>query len=296
MRKSFKHLLIFISLFLLCVSSITLCYAHPNAEEHDEELFSVLFEEGYSKYQSEEIKNNINAINYASNLCIDQYGGSGEARYKRLKQLGMGGLPWNFSTINYSVDFDSRNGTQISPNTHRKYTHQGWDIEYNNDSANKFWKKRRTVLLGTLNTIFGFTKFPFFGYGDKCNALAGIIYIVHILGDINEADDSSKIKYLMHLAGRKDTDQNDMISALRNYIEILFSDQEKTEEYKDLIKGFDEIEKRVEKIYKPDSYYTTDEFTEYHQCADDLFDLLKKNMPKLLKREEFFKKKFYPSS
>lgn len=102
-----------------------ICYAHLHAEEHDADLFAVLFEEGYSKYQSEEIKNSINAINWAANLCIDQYGGSRKANYERLKQLGMDGLPWNFSAIDYSIDFDSRNGMQISPNTHRKYTHQG---------------------------------------------------------------------------------------------------------------------------------------------------------------------------
>ena len=121
------------------------------------------------------------AIEYAAQLTIDQYGGKNRENYNQLKKWGMGGLPLRFSTIDYMEDL-SGSGIKITPNTHRLYTHQGWDREYTTNNVQKFWTARRNVLLGTLNTIFGFSSFPFlFGYTEECNSLAGIIYYTHLL-------------------------------------------------------------------------------------------------------------------
>lgn len=290
-----KYLLTILTVILIIFSSTAPCYAHENASEHDKELESVLFESGYSKYQSEKIKNYVTALEYASNLTIDQYGGTGKDKFNALKAWGMKGLPLRFDTIDYSEDLFG-NGKKINPNTHRMYTHQGWDIDYGNAKVNKFWKARKTVLLGTVNTVFDFGAFPpIVGYNDQCNSLAGIIYYVHILGDYAEADKKEKIQQLATLAGR--TDGCDMIPALQEYIGVLFADQQSSRDYKELMDGLDDIADRAAPIYRSTGGVNTDEeFQKYHQYAEDLMGLLQKHMPGLLKNEEFFKKVFYPDA
>ena len=154
-------------------------YAHPEAREHDAELEKVLFEDGYSKYQSDKIKNNIKALEYASYLAIDQFGGNGVNQYNTLKELKMGGVPRKFSTIDYR--YVPGTTKLINANTHRAYTHQGWDRNYSSKGKDiqKFWTARREVLLGTVNSIFDFDSVTIWGYSDKCNSMAGIIYYVH---------------------------------------------------------------------------------------------------------------------
>ena len=294
MKNFLKSILTIVTAFILVTSALITCYAHPTAGEHDKELEAVLFERGYSKHQ-EKIKDYVTAIEYASNLTIDQYGGSGEDKYKELRRLKMGGLPLRFDTIDYCEDLFGQ-GKKINPNTHRLYTHQGWDRDHGNSKVNKFWKTRKKILLGTVNSIFDFGKFSAFtGYSDKCNSLAGIIYFVHILGDYDEANDRSKIVYLADLSGRKDG--YDMIPALQQYIKTLFQDQKSSQDYKDLMKGLDDIGKKAGRIFRSTGGVNTDEeFQEYRQYALDLMELLQNHMPQLLKNEEFFKNVFYPNA
>ena len=286
-----KFLLTTTILSVLLIFSVTPYYAHPNANEHNKELESVLFERGYSKHLSKR-KEYITAIEEASYLTIDQYGGRGEDTYKSLKKKKMGGLPFKFDTIDYREDLFG-NGTKINPNTHRLFTHQGWDIDYGNSKVNKFWKVRKNILLGTVNSVFDFGIFSSItGYSDKCNSIAGIIYYVHILGDYAEADKKDKIQQLAALAGR--SDECNMIPALREYFKNLFENQQSSQSYKDLMNGLDDIEDRAASIYRSTGSINTDEkFQEYHECASDLLELLQKHVPGLLKKEEFFKKVFY---
>ena len=294
MKNFLKSILTIVTAFILVTSALITCYAHPTAEEHNKELEAVLFERGYSKHQ-EKIKDYVTAIEYASNLTIDQYGGSGEDKYKELRRLKMGGLPLQFKEIDYSEDLFGQ-GKKINPNTHRLYTHQGWDRDHGNSKVNKFWESRKKILLGTVNSIFDFGKFSAFtGYSDKCNSLAGIIYFVHILGDYDEANDRSKIVYLADLSGRKDG--YDMIPALQQYIKTLFQDQKSSQDYKDIMSGLDDIGKKAGRIYRSTGGVNTDEeFQEYRQYAVDLMELLQNHMPLLLKNEEFFKNVFYPNA
>lgn len=292
---------VFIFSVIMCVLFFlngTWIYAHPQAYEHNKELEAVLFEEDYSKYQSDKIKNNVNALELASYLTIDQFGGKGEKTYDELREMNMSGLPWKFLTIDYS-DIPGTD-KKVNANTHRMYTHQGWDRNYTSKSkeADKFWKTRKKILLGTVSTIFKFDDKPLFGYGEKCNSLAGIIYYVHILGDYDEADKYTKISLLPDLAGRKNANSTDMdydmITSLRGYIEVLFVDQKSSDKYKNLMKELDEIEKGAGKIVQSVGGVNTDEeFQEYHKYSNNILKSLKEYMPKLLKKEEFFSEVFY---
>ena len=274
-------------------------YAHPNASEHDSELEDVLFEDGYSKYKSDDIKNKVKALEYASYLTIDQFNGNGKSKFDELKIMKMKGLPIKFSKIDYNEDFNNSN-KKISANTHRLYTHQGWERNYTakGKNINKFWQNRRKILLGTVDSVFDFESSSLLGYSDKCNSMAGIIYYVHILGDYNEADKYTKISLLPHLAGRENANEEDkdydIITSLESYIEILFKSQKETTEYKALINGLDDIADNAGKIVQSvGGVNTDDEFDEYHQYADETMELLKEYMPKLLKNEKFFAEQFY---
>ena len=89
-------------------------------------------------------------------------------------------------------------------------------------------------------------------------------------------------------------DRNDMITALKGYVETLFPDQTKSKHYKDLMKGLDDISENAGKLVKSVGGVNSDEeFEEYHQYADDLMDLLIEHIPSLLKEEAFFKEVFY---
>lgn len=282
----------------LCAFPFTV-YAHPTAAEHDKELMSVLFEEGYSKYQSTDIKNAVNALEKASQLTVDQFGGKSEESFIQLRQYGSLSFLWSFEDdVDYSVDVDDEK-TKINANTHRKYTHQGWDIEKHGigtKNASKFWNKRRKILLNTANTVFDFGPFSTsLAYDPKCDSFCAIVYYVHILGDYDEADNYKKLGLLIPLAGHDGTDKNDIICELKNSIEVLFADQKSTQEYTSLMKDLDSIQKKAGKLVRSVGGVNTDqEFNDYHQYADETLEALQKYVPKLLKNEKFFREVFYP--
>lgn len=298
--KRWKSILFSLVIGTLLLNSKMPVYAHPEAREHNAELEQVLFEKGYSKHSSDKIKNSIKALEYASYLTIDQFGGNGTNQFEKLKKMKVNGLPRKFSTIDYNTVIEHPE-KKITANTHRMYTHQGWDRKYSSKGkdVDKFWSNRRNVLLGTVNSVFGFHTITALGYGEKCNSLAGIIYYVHILGDYKEADKYTKISLLPDLAGRNnanDIDKDyDIITSLKGYIEILFVDQKDSHEYKDLMKQLDNIAKKAGKIRNSFGGVNTDEeFDEYHQYADDTLNVLMKYMPTLFKNEDFFTEVFYP--
>ena len=68
MRKRLLALILIICLCSIVASNI--CYAHDSAEEHNKELEKVLFEEGFSKYKSDEVKRAVRALELASYLSI----------------------------------------------------------------------------------------------------------------------------------------------------------------------------------------------------------------------------------
>ena len=288
-----KRVLCVLLILALFINNATCAvFAHPKASDHDKELEKVLFEDGYSKYQSDEIKNNILALEYASYLTIDQFKGDGKDKYDELKALGKGSLP-SFSEIDYSEYPSKEGGVLIGPNNHRKITHQGWDQDGKSKEVQNFWDKRKKVLLETVEGIFDFSFITWFGYDEKCKAFSGLVYYVHILGDYDEADNYKKLAPLYTLAGRKDG--KDIITDLRGYIKTLFDDQQKSTHYKELMDGLDDIEKKVNPLVNSiGGVNTDDEFEEYHQYSVDLMGLLSKHIPKLLKKEDNSKKEFYP--
>lgn len=281
-----------LAFFLINCFSLN-CLAHPDSREHDKELMAVLFSKTETYTKNSDTNKYIDALKYASNLTIDQFGGSGEDKYNALKRWKMRGIPSKFSDIDYKYVIPGGT-TQISANTHRRFTHQGWIIDFGITEANKFWDTRKKVLLGTVNTIFEFNKMPIVIKHDKeCEYFCGIIYYVHLLGDYDEADNYKKLNLLVPLAGSNDG--VDMISNLREYIEYVFVEQKQSSDYKDLMEDLDKIEKTARPIQQSSGGVNTDEeFDKYKKCSDDLLNSLIQHLPVLLKNEEFFSNVFYP--
>jgi len=302
MKKAINRLIaVFVILSLFFVNS-SLVYAHPHAEDHDKDLEKVLFDSSFSKYKSNNVKEKLKCIEYASYLTIDQFGEDGKDKYDYLKEHDISGLPMRFDSIKYNEDMSGQtkkdgSKVKISAQNHRKYTHQGWQREYSGKDINRFIERRRDVLNATVNSVFEMKKLSKVrGYDEKCISLAGIIYYVHILGDYDEADNYKKIALLVPLAGNQDKDRSAeyMIPTMKTYIETVFPDQKKTDDYKKLIKELDEIEKTAAKLYDSTGGVNTDEeFEVYHQCADDILESLKNHLPQLLKNESFFYDVFY---
>ena len=297
MKKWRNGILVLITICMVLHTPLTI-FAH-NKSEHNKELEAVLLGEGYSKYKTDKIKETITYIEDASYLTIDQFSSSkdtptGEEKFEELKSAGKISRFLKFESIDYNTEIL---GGNVTGKIHRAHTHQGWKYSSGLKKIDIFLKKRREILLSTLDKVFLFDDKKIgngfiTGYSDKCNALAGIIYYVHILGDYDEAKKKESIGKLTDLAGRNDG--NNMISELIEYCETLFSSQKKSCIYKKLIKELKSIEKSASKLLKSEGGINTDEkFDEYHECAAEVMETLKDNIPSLLENEKFFKDVFY---
>lgn len=276
--------------------------AYPTAAEHNNLLHKILFEQGYSIYQSDEIKKSITAIDKASQLSIDQFGGKNEEDFDYLKSTETAGgvirgLPWKFSDIDYSKSLPGKEKA-ISANTHHRYTHQGWGRTFDNSEVDKFLKKRRKVLTATVNSVFDFGAFAnFTGGGEKCDSMCALVYYAHILGDYDGADNVNKItNFMIPLAGS--SEGWDIISKLKENMAILFDDikddSKYTQYYNDMMNELNKIDDEASAIVRSGGP-NSDNFSEYHQDAIETKDVLIKYVPELLKGEKFFAKVFYPN-
>lgn len=154
-----------IILFLVMVFSFeTICaQAHQNAAEHYEELEAMLFNSRnfHESVEGDERKA-VRVLEYASTLCIDQFGESDRILLEGLKKWGVEGIISNISEINP----DEGDSIKLSARNHRTYTHQGWDYSYTGekygDLAN--WPERKNILLASAEKVFDFSVFQESGY------------------------------------------------------------------------------------------------------------------------------------
>lgn len=279
----------FVAITLLIVTIIGILspsYAY-SGDEHYKDLEQVLFGKDGFASRADNAEEYWKDIKYASYLTIDQFGDDGEDQYNALKRRGVAGLPDSFSEIQYSKSLSG--DTTITGTNHRKYTHNGWDRPYGSVKEKKFWEKRKTILLSTLNSIFRFnTSARSLTNNKKCQSLAGIIYDVHILGDIiQKTSKEQQPTFLVDIAGRNDG--YDMITKMKEYAEILFEDQKKSYTYNHFLFRLEVIERRAKRYGESGSgIRTSEDFHEYEKCAEKLLALLKRDIPKMLAKEEFF--------
>lgn len=174
-----RKLIAIIGVIIFLLQATPLAYAH-NRTEHDKQLEKVLFgRDNYHASQPKKEQDAIEALKCAVYLCIDQFNNSGEQELKTLKDYKVPNLPKKVADINFFGNY-----------THRKYTHLGWVPVMTPTEGN--WSTRKEILLSTVNKVFDFgwtSGFSFLGitsldYSEQCDAMAALLYYIHILGDI----------------------------------------------------------------------------------------------------------------
>ena len=267
-------------------------YAH-NKDQHNEELEYVMFRDRHYADSHPLTGSIIKRIEDASYLAIDQFNGDGKEALDRLIADKIPGIPSSIKEINFT-----------SSSFHRYHTHRGWNLTYDEKAH---WAIRQSILKNTIRVkLFGkvetlFSRLPWVSnqvYGErsyerKSEAFAVLVYYVHILGDHIEAEKYTNLAYLAPLANFHERDNPGIIPDLIRYVPILFAEQQESEQYKSMIQDLEQLAERSDKLYNAVGGVREEQFFEYHQCANDLLEILATYIPDLLRKEEFFHKTFF---
>lgn len=252
----------------------------------------------------------------ASYLAIDATG-RGNAATKASDTKKFDALKkkcWRFSSPKTVVDIAIPSGSGTGGNgEHDKYTHLGWNHNYDNDHfpnwTTEQWLTRRNILLKTANKVLDFGAFSnklWLDYDSQCEAFCELLYYIHILGD--DISDFQKNNYLeyelpedtMWFAGRKGfTDSStDIAEELLRIMPELFpnhaNDPAADASYKDLEERLKDIDDRANTLIDSEDYRTQSGYAELYELADtEMREALTDNIPILLRNEKFFSKYFY---
>ena len=181
---------------------------------------------------------------------------------KNLDKLGIKAKVAKFDEIDLNTD----NGSSITANTHRKYTHLGWNYKYQNPDE-EFWPKRKQLLIDTVywvlfnrDTILAEIPIRWdYKSDEQCEAFCAVVYYIHILGDHIEGDTSQKLEYIEPL----------------QYTDAFRPGLESEEEYKTW-----------------GSLDTNEKCKINQEYANEVLDALSMYVPGLLMKEPFFASRF----
>ena len=265
---------------ILCLLIITNClfqttYAYEQPQ-HNKIMRDVLFK-NFEYKKSQESKNALKALESACYLSIDQFNKNGKSHLEQLKTYGVKKLPKSIDSINIDAD----------PNTHRSYTHRGWDYQYYGVDKDK-WPIRKQILINTADKVFDFGKST-----AKRDSFCAILYYIHILGD-HLHDPSYKMENGLKIRVGGGNDKNSIIHELLKHTSILFSAQKHTHKYRSLTSGLEKYNSRLKKIVDSSGNVDSDEkFGEKRDATEDLLEFLMLYFPEMLKNEPFFYNVFY---
>lgn len=294
MKKRISLLLL--SVILIFCTSIQTCAVSPDRKEHDDNLLFVLFEKG--KYDLSK-KDKVKMLEYASYLAIDQFNytkrinkngedvGNGAKELAYLKNKKVKNLPEEIEDIDFKA----------SGNTHRFFTHRGWDFEYQKTTESKgHWKQRKKILCSTTSKVFGLKNTP----DSTCDDFSALIYYVHIITDHTQDKWDNDRKKISN-QGRKmplavahpGEDNKDIFLELENIINNLFETQKDSKDFKKLSKELSKLAKKTRKLVaKKGGINSAERFEKHHDYAEKTLKALEDYVPVLLKNEEFFRKVF----
>ncbi len=291
-------------LVVLLLFSITVCsYAHDDQKEHDADLKAALFG-SRDKILTGERRTAFQAIADAAAISIDQFSPNTSLQWKKgvyeelqqeLKELGVPTLKVKFSDLDLNANV--ANGKNITANSHRRFTHLGWN--YKNYPNMEFWNLRRQVLIDVVyNVLFKsdslISNIPWvsnllMGPDEKCEAFAGMVYYIHILGDHIEGDDPEKLTDLEPLIHYVGFSSPGIIPELQEQIQVVLSDQRTTRIYMSLMQDLSDLQMRAEKNCGTwGSVDTFEKCTINQKYAEELLDILSQYLPILLERESVF--------
>ena len=276
--KRFKKLSAVLLALILLLSDIPTVRAYER-DEHDRMTEDVLFKNFKVIDNDPSVLGEINALESAAYLTIDQFNANGQGDLTALKTFGVKMLPKL-----RDIDYPS------SGAYHRRATHRGWTAEigvYDGEVLER-WLLRKEILISTVEKIFDFK-----GDETRKDSFCALIYYIHILGD--RIDDT---KYypnaeIMELGGR--TDEQDIACELLKYIEILFEDQKHTHKYQHVVSKLEILDSKIKELLQsqPAGPMSEKAFKKYKKYAKKMKKVLKCNLPEMLKDEDFFSEVFY---
>ena len=295
MRRRLTALLLCLA---LCLLPAPQAGAH-DAGEHWKEIRYVLFgQERTPSSLDKDQRQKLNDLLYATQLCIDQFGGSCASYLSSLHNNHYRHLPKSISEIDLYA----------TANDHRLYTHRGWNESYEdmsngeNPDWTQRWQQRKKLLTDVAEQIFDFdgrwSVFDVLGYPctTECDAFCRLLYYVHLLGDHAAFTTYSYNRVIKGQQGKNQvmplasTRGDCVFSELQEAAMELFGETETSE----LNRELEEIKGRViELLNDPEAMKSQEDLDKYKGFIQDVLDTLAKYIPNLLKETDFFSKVFY---
>lgn len=288
-----------VSLLLALTAMLSLCvpvFAHDK-DKHDAIVEHVLF--GSTSYKGSLASGSkeyiaLDNLESALALCIDQYQGNYDDLLSDLNRQKIHGLPKSISAIDFT-----------SNQHHRRYTHRGWNMTYNEYDPGS-WDVRKTILLQTVNYVFGFQKkagswtmlgrTTDYGYSKKCDAFAAFLYYIHVLGDYSASKSKSVVLGdMMPLVRSNPGEGNeDVLYELERILPIILETaaSKKDVAYVGLLQDIKLLHQKG-KVWEDTGGMNDDNFADYIQLNNDLLTKLYNKVPALLQNEPFFKEIFF---
>lgn len=282
-----KRLISLIIVCMLLCSYAPFAIGHPSAQEHYDELELVLFGGKYNGNNKEALM----MLEYASTLAIDQFNGFHANILSYLSQRKIAGLPPDVK----ATKEDHKNGINYtaSAKTHREATHRGWDWNYGSfDRGN--WSTRKNILLSATSQVFGFKQAQG-KYDKQCNSFCAFVYYVHLIGDHQEDTQYKENGPIVSLAEKNYGASNiDIFFELERHLPILFEQQKSSRVYGMMMRALQNLARNARDLTgSTGGINTPEKLAQYHAIANELIQVLRRSVPALLMREEFFKNVFY---
>jgi len=269
------------------------------AAQHNQYLDEVLFENGsYSLKHASKVE----ALEAACYLCLDQYNGQGQSSLDLLRdEKGVGGLPKSIGKFNFTLEGAS--------GTHRQFTHKGWNHSYIDTRAK--WDLRKDILRKTVDHLFNFgfkNEHLTWGFCRQCDSFSALVYYTHVLGDY--IDNLSKLldggktditKEMISFAEVSHWENPDIFSEIGSHAAILFGTQKDTNVYGSFACSLNELSAKARNVAGGIGGTLTEEEVSVlfdlagnipGQNQHGLMKALIDHIPKMLWREDFFKREF----
>lgn len=292
----------FLCLFLICtllIPSGAICDT-PDTE-HDIDLKEVFF----GKYTVQADTEELVVLQWAAYFSVDciaspNSSASDEIGLAILRSYGVEGVPDQVSAFQY-------NGNKYANQHHERYTHLGWDLVYANDpygDLSNWTMLRKPLLINAVRQVFVKGKPDLWSTVDfiglffqpktdlseqQVNSMAALIYYVHVLGD-HCYNTNSTIQDRIPLVRKIENASNpSLISDLKKHLQILFSEQTSSSDYRALIAKLDSIHRELRNILGNNDFPTHDNFDAYQDLANELMNEMKKRIPRLMENTNFFR-------
>ena len=305
-----KRLVVLLLVFILSLAQFPVASAHDDQGKHDQDLKYALFDDK-SIHLSGNQRLAFRLIADAAAISIDQFSTSVGQRAKEtttfnviqqnLHALGLNELSIKFDEIDLNKNVSPKKDKNIDANTHRKFTHMGWN--YKKYPNPEFWKLRKQVMLDVTNRLLfnsqqTFSWVPWlsdalYAPSEQCDAFCAMVYYIHILGDHIEGNTANKLTDLEPLIQYTNWSTPGIITELKEQLHSVFPSQVNGWTFNALMQQLENLHLRAERelglLGKIDN---DDECKINQKYASDLLDILASHLPQLLRNEQFFASRF----